>query len=160
AHQLGTPISSLREWINILRETNGQNQEETLSEIDRDIKRLELITERFSKIGSEPLLKPENLDLVIEKSIQYLRSRVSERVAFEITMQQPGNWAMLNVPLFEWVLENVCKNAIDAMTGEGHIGIHISKDPRHVYVDISDTGKGIAKSKFKTVFKPGFTTKK
>lgn len=160
AHQLGTPISSLREWHNLLRDTEKEHQEDILKEVDYDIKRLELITERFSKIGSEPILKAENLDLVIEKSIGYLRNRVSSKVTFSIIINEVGNWALINVPLFDWVIENICKNAIDAMDGTGKLTITINHDPDHVYVDITDTGKGIARSKFKTVFKPGFTTKK
>jgi signal transduction histidine kinase len=160
AHQLGTPISSLREWHNLLRETDKEQQEEILKEVDYDIQRLELITERFSKIGSAPVLKEENLDLVIEKSISYLRSRVSSQVNFEVNIQQPGNWAKINIPLFEWVIENLCKNAVDAMDGKGNLSILLNHDDTHVYIDIKDTGKGIPRGKFKTVFKPGFTTKK
>ncbi len=160
AHQLGTPISSLREWHNLLKETEKEQQEEILKEVDYDIQRLELITERFSKIGSAPVLKEENLDLVIEKSISYLRSRVSSQVNFEVNIQQPGNWARINIPLFEWVIENLCKNAVDAMDGKGNLSILLNHDDTHVYIDIKDTGKGIPRGKFKTVFKPGFTTKK
>lgn len=160
AHQLGTPISSLREWLNLLRETEKENQEEILQEVDYDIRRLELITERFSKIGSEPVLKAENLDLVIDHSLGYLKNRISSKVIFELNIGKPGNWAMVNIPLFDWVLENICKNAVDAMEGKGKLSISINHDHEHVFVDISDTGKGIPKSKFKTIFKPGFTTKK
>ena len=160
AHQLGTPISSLREWHNLLQETEKEDQEEILKEVDYDIKRLELITERFSKIGSAPILKEENLDLVIEKSISYLKNRISSQVNFEVNVNQPGNWAKINVPLFEWVIENLCKNAVDAMDGKGSLSILINHDETHVYIDIKDTGKGIPRGKFKTVFKPGFTTKK
>ncbi|OYU97443.1 MAG: sensor histidine kinase [Bacteroidetes bacterium B1(2017)] len=160
AHQLGTPISSLREWHNMLKETEKDQQEEILKEVDYDIKRLELITERFSKIGSEPILKAENLDLVIEKAIGYLRNRVSSKVDFSIEIGQPGNWAKINIPLFDWVIENLCKNAIDAMDGTGSLRIAINHDELNVFIDITDTGKGIPRGKFKTVFKPGFTTKK
>ncbi len=160
AHQLGTPISSLREWHNLLKETDKSEQEEILKEVDYDIQRLELITERFSKIGSAPVLKEENLDLVIEKSISYLRNRVSSQVNFEVLIQQPGNWAKINIPLFEWVIENLCKNAVDAMNGKGNLSLIINHDETQVYIDIKDTGKGIPRGKFKTVFKPGFTTKK
>ena len=160
AHQLGTPISSLNEWINLLRETPKEEQAYLLDELQNDTKRLELITERFSKIGSEPILKEENMDLVIENSMQYLRTRVSSLVNIQINVNQPGNWAKINIPLFDWVLENLCKNAIDAMEGKGSLNINISKDAKFVYIDIRDTGKGIPKSKFATVFKPGFTTKK
>jgi signal transduction histidine kinase len=160
AHQLGTPISSLREWHNLLKETEKDQQEEILKEVDYDIQRLELITERFSKIGSEPILKSENLDLVIEKAIGYLKNRVSSKVAFTIDIGQPNNWANINIPLFDWVIENLCKNAIDAMDGNGSLRIVLNHDTEKVYIDITDTGKGIPRSKFKTVFKPGFTTKK
>lgn len=160
AHQLGTPISSLREWTNLLKESDKDQQEEILKEVDYDIKRLELITERFSKIGSEPILKSENLDLVVEKAVGYLRNRVSSRVNIKVEVGKPGNWANINVPLFDWVIENLCKNAIDAMEGEGSLTILINHDAKQVYIDITDSGKGIPKSKFKTVFKPGYTTKK
>lgn len=160
AHQLGTPISSLNEWINLLRETPKEEQGYLLDELQNDTKRLELITERFSKIGSEPVLKEENMDLVIENSMQYLKTRVSSQVAIHININQPGNWAKINIPLFDWVLENLSKNAIDAMNGKGELNINISRDSKHVYIDIRDTGKGIPKSKFNTVFKPGYTTKK
>jgi signal transduction histidine kinase len=160
AHQLGTPISSLKEWINLLRETEKENQEELLVELDNDVRRLELITERFSKIGSDPVLKPENLDLVIENSLQYLNARTSSKVDLIVSILKPGNWANINIPLFDWVIENLCKNAIDAMEGKGKIVVQLNHDEKHVYIDITDNGKGIPKSKFKTVFKPGFTTKK
>lgn len=160
AHQLGTPISSLKEWINLLRETEKENQEELLVELDNDVRRLELITERFSKIGSDPVLKPENLDLVIENSLQYLNARTSSKVELSVSILKPGNWANINIPLFDWVIENLCKNAIDAMGGKGKIVVQLNHDGKHVYIDITDNGKGIPKSKFKTVFKPGFTTKK
>ncbi len=160
AHQLGTPISSLREWLNLIRETDKDQQEEILQEFDYDIKRLELITERFSKIGSEPVLKGENLDLVVEKSISYLKNRISSKVKFEINIGKPGNWAQINIPLFDWVIENLCKNAVDAMEGTGFLNIQINHDAEFVYIDITDTGKGVPRSKFKTIFKPGYTTKK
>ena len=160
AHQLGTPISSLKEWINLLRETDKEHQEELLVELDNDVRRLELITERFSKIGSDPVLKPENLDLVIENSLQYLNARSSSKVDLSVSILKPGNWANINIPLFDWVIENLCKNAIDAMEGKGKIVVQLNHDEKHVYIDITDNGKGIPKSKFKTVFKPGFTTKK
>jgi signal transduction histidine kinase len=160
AHQLGTPISSLREWHNLLRETDKEQQVEILKEVDYDLKRLELITERFSKIGSEPILKAENLDLIVEKSVSYLRNRISSQVDFAFEIGKPGNWAKINIPLFEWVIENVCKNAVDAMDGKGKLTVVLNHDETHVYIDISDTGKGIPRNKFKTVFKPGYTTKK
>ncbi len=160
AHQLGTPISSLKEWLNLLHESDENLKPTILTEVNRDIQRLELITERFSKIGSAPVLKPENLDLVIEKSIAYLQKRVSSKVKFNIIIAKTGNWANINIPLFDWVMENLCKNAIDAMNGDGSINITLNHNNEHVYIDLSDTGKGIARGKLKTVFKPGYTTKK
>jgi len=160
AHQLGTPISSLSAWINLIRETEKAAQEELLIELENDVKRLERITERFSKIGSAPVLKSENIGEVLSNSIAYLKPRVSEKVVFELFNDEPEATALMNIPLFEWVVENLCKNAIDAMTGEGKIVMKIVSEAEKVTIDISDTGKGISQSKFKTVFKPGFTTKK
>jgi len=160
AHQLGTPISSIREWVNILKLGDGYDKVEILSEIDHDIQRLELITERFSKIGSEPVLSKLNLDEIIPRAVGYLKNRVSEKVKIYIDIVSPGNWAEINVPLFDWVIENICKNSIDSMNGEGDIKITIKKENNNIITDISDTGKGIPKSKYKEVFKPGYTTKK
>jgi len=160
AHQLGTPISSLNAWINLIRETEKIDQEELLVELENDVKRLERITERFSKIGSAPDLKSENVGEVLSNSIAYLKPRVSEKVILELINEDPETTALMNIPLFEWVIENLCKNAIDAMTGEGKITMNIISEAEKVTIDISDTGKGMSPSKFKTVFKPGFTTKK
>lgn len=158
AHQLGTPISSLREWLNIIKESGITD--EVAAEIDNDIKRLELITERFSKIGAEPALHPENLKLVIDECVNYLKNRVSSKVHFEVRSSNEQAKAFMNVSLFEWVIENICKNAIDAMNGTGNLRIDLSEDPTHAFIEISDTGKGIPRNKFKTIFKPGYTTKK
>jgi K+-sensing histidine kinase KdpD len=160
AHQLGTPISSLSAWINLLRETEKNHQEEMLLELENDVKRLERITERFSKIGSAPELKSELIGDVLSNSIAYLKPRTSEKVAFELINDDPETTALMSIPLFEWVVENICKNAIDAMDGEGKITMKVISEAEKVIIDISDTGKGISPSKFKTVFKPGFTTKK
>jgi len=158
AHQLGTPISSLREWLNLIKE-NGVN-DDVITEFDNDIKRLELITERFSKIGSEPALKEEDLKRVIDECVHYLKSRVSSKVNFEVSATNTNTKALMNISLFEWVIENICKNAIDAMNGSGNLTIQLSEDQSHAFIEISDTGKGIPRNKFKTIFKPGFTTKK
>jgi anti-sigma regulatory factor (Ser/Thr protein kinase) len=158
AHQLGTPISSLREWLNLIKE-NGVN-DDVIAEFDNDIKRLELITERFSKIGSEPALKEEDLKRVIDECVHYLKSRVSSKVNFEVSATNTNTKALMNISLFEWVIENICKNAIDAMNGSGNLTIQLSEDQSHAFIEISDTGKGIPRNKFKTIFKPGFTTKK
>jgi two-component system, sporulation sensor kinase E len=160
AHQLGTPISSLNGWINLLRETDENGKEEILQEFEKDVKRLELITDRFSKIGSAPVLKAENIYNVMERAVDYLKSRTSSQVVYSINTTDMDALALVNVPLFDWVVENICKNAIDAMSGIGRIDVHISTEADKVYIDIQDTGKGIATSKQKTVFKPGYTTKK
>lgn len=160
AHQLGTPISSLMGWINLIRETEKSDQEDLLLELEKDVKRLELITERFSKIGSAPKLDIEVIDDVLQDSINYLQVRTSNRVRFKLVRNEDELTAQMNVPLFEWVIENICKNAIDAMNGEGSITMATQAEGDSVIIDITDTGKGISPSKLKTVFKPGYTTKK
>jgi len=160
AHQLGTPISSLNGWIELLRATASENQTEALDELQKDVKRLELITERFSKIGSAPALSAENVKVILLDSVNYLRTRSGSKVQFILNTPDEELTAMMNVPLFEWVIENVCKNAIDAMAGSGQITINAQSAGNLVHIDIRDTGKGIPPSKFKTVFKPGYTTKK
>lgn len=159
AHQLGTPVSSLMGWINLIRETPKEQQEKILSELGKDVQRLELITERFSKIGSAPVLEAVNVSVVLQNCIDYLQSRSGRTVSFELDAQ-PEEIALLNKPLFEWVIENLCKNAIDAMEGSGKISIAVKYEKTQVLIDLKDTGKGIVKAKFKTVFKPGYTTKK
>jgi signal transduction histidine kinase len=160
AHQLGTPISSLMGWINLIRETEKDQQEELLAELEKDVKRLELVTERFSKIGSAPKLETEIVDDILQDSINYLQARTSQRIAFILERNEDELTAQMNVPLFEWVIENICKNAIDAMAGEGSITMRTQARGDSVLIDITDTGKGIVPSKLKTVFKPGYTTKK
>jgi len=159
AHQLGTPLSSLIAWLEYLR-SKGLDQD-TATEIEKDIKRLETITDRFSKIGSVPKLDKVDLLGVLNESVNYIKLRTSKNVQFTINAgDQKEVFALLNVPLFEWVIENLCKNAVDAMTGNGKIFVTISDQTQFVYIDITDTGKGIPKSKYKTVFEPGYTTKK
>lgn len=160
AHQLGTPLSSLVAWVEYFKMQN--KNDEHLHEVEKDVSRLQTITERFSKIGSAPALQKENLKTVISNSIDYIKSRSSSKISFSLGSIPNHNhqvYAPLNVPLFEWVLENVFKNAIDAMEGDGAITIQLTDQQQFVYIDISDTGKGIVKSKFKTVFKPGYTSK-
>lgn len=158
AHQLGTPLSSLMAWIEYLK--SKPIPDEHITEMEKDVSRLNTITERFSKIGSAPSLKKENLNKVLENSISYIRTRASTRVAFSLENQQKYELeAPLNAALFEWVLENLFKNAIDAMSGEGSITVRLSDQNQYIYIDISDTGKGIPKGKFKTIFKPGYTSK-
>lgn len=161
AHQLGTPISSLMAWIDYMRIMDGKVEEENLDEMMKDITRLQLVTDRFSKIGSAPVLKENSVPELVEQAVGYLKNRTSEKVKYSITVDLPlQTHAMINVPLFDWVLENICKNAIDAMEGEGRIDFHIIGGSKHVTLDIADTGKGIPSGKAKTIFKPGFTTKK
>jgi signal transduction histidine kinase len=158
AHQLGTPISSLMAWLEMLK--LKKPDEYLIGELEKDIFRLNIIAERFSKIGSPPILKPENLVKVIENSINYLKTRSSEKIIFHLHVDKHEIFVPLNTSLFEWVIENVCKNAMDAIGEKGEIRISIIPNSQFVFIDISDTGKGISKSKYKTIFKPGFTTKK
>ena len=158
AHQLGTPLSSLYAWVEILKLKEVDN--ETIKELGKDIKRLDVITQRFSNIGSMPKLKEENVVKVLYEAIEYLKSRTSKKVEFNINKLESSDVIVpLNIHLFEWVIENLCKNAVDAMAGVGSINIEITDDITMIYIDISDTGKGIPKSKFKTIFNPGFTSK-
>lgn len=162
AHQLGTPISSLMAWIEYLR-LDDSFDNEVADEMDKDIKRLEMVTARFSSIGSEPVRKQADVAAVTESILSYLRNRVSSKVTINFTPKYGQELlANINAPLFEWVIENICKNAVDAMNGAGRIDIYArhSRDFRYIEIDISDTGKGIAPSKIKRIFSPGFTTKK
>jgi RNase H-fold protein (predicted Holliday junction resolvase) len=159
AHQLGTPLSSLVAWVEILKMKNLD--EDTITEIQKDVRRFEIITQRFSNIGSLPKLEKENIIKVIYDAVDYVKARSSKKVIFSINLPKDYEYAVpLNIPLFEWVIENLCKNAIDAMDGEGAIDIAVTEESHLVNIDITDTGKGIPKSKFKTVFKPGYTSKK
>lgn len=158
AHQLGTPISSLMAWVEYLRET-APEQEHVTVELEKDVNRLELIADRFSKIGSKPDLEAHDIKEMLTKSVGYIQSRSSKQVVF--LMQLPENvGVMLNPPLFEWVMENLLKNALDAMEGRGTITVTAAAEEGQILIDIADSGKGIPKSKFKTVFQPGFSTKK
>lgn len=157
AHQLGTPNSSLMAWTQVLRE--NYPTDELLPEMDKDVRRLQMIAERFSKIGSRPEPQPENINEVIAHVVDYISRRTSNRVV--ITTQLPAQplYANLSAPLFEWVVENLCKNAVDAMDGAGNITITAFEDAARFVVEVSDTGKGIPKNRFSSVFKPGYTTK-
>jgi len=158
AHQIGTPLSSLIGWLEIL---NIENVEEnTIKEIEKDITRLQTITDRFSKVGSEPLL--EKLDLVTEtiQSFDYLKSRFSKQVEFSFSAPTKTILVNLNPTLHSWTIENLVKNAIDAMKGRGKLSLTIIEDEKEVKILVSDSGKGIPKNQFKRVFEPGFTTKK
>ncbi len=157
AHQLGTPISSLMAWYEVLKETYPNDA--LIPEMENDIKRLERIADRFSKIGSLPEPKPEELNCVVERVVEYMKRRTSNKVKIELDMPSQPVIVSLVPSLFEWVIENLCKNAVDAMEGSGNIFITVSEDVNFVVVEVRDTGKGIAKSNFENVFKPGFTTK-
>lgn len=157
AHQLGTPISSLTAWMEYMKLKEIDPQ--LLTEIDKDVSRLQMITERFSKIGSITGLKPEDLRGVIRRSVAYLEKRVSGAIVFNMRFPEHPVIVDLNEPLFGWVIENIVKNGVDAMQGEGIITFEISEKGKMIHLDISDTGKGLHKSKFKKIFSPGYTTK-
>ena len=158
AHQLGTPISSLMAWVEILKE--NYPEDEMIPEMDKDVKRLQRIAERFSKIGSLPEPTPGNLNEVIAAVVQYISRRTSNRVVMSCELPQQPLIVRISAPLFEWVIENLCKNAIDAMDGVGKITIKAFETSTCFAVEVSDTGKGIPKTHFGSVFMPGFTTKK
>lgn len=158
AHQLGTPISSLMAWTEILQAKYPSD--ELLPEMSNDINRLRVIADRFSKIGSMPEPQLNNLNEVVGNATAYIARRTSSKVDFVKHCPENPVWVKLNVPLFEWVMENLYKNAIDAMDGQGTITVTLSETPQKAVIDVADTGKGIPKSKFKAVFTPGYTTKK
>jgi two-component system, sporulation sensor kinase D len=158
AHQIGTPLSSLVGWSEILKAE--QVNPEYLVEIQKDINRLQTITERFSKIGSVPHLDEQDIVVATKESYQYLKARSSKLINFEISVPNESIFVKLNEPLYSWTIENLVKNAIDAMKGKGTLTIHIEKDQKFVHILICDTGKGISKNLFKTIFEPGYTSKK
>jgi signal transduction histidine kinase len=161
AHQLGTPLSSLMAWIEVLRDDPQVKGKGIVEELDKDIRKLRVVTERFSSIGSTPTLKDENVYQLINNVVSYLQPRVSSKINIEVYTLSETIRAMVHAPLFEWVIENLCKNAVDAMGSTGTIAIKILRgSERKVFIDISDTGKGMPKSILSSVFKPGFTTKK
>jgi len=157
AHQLGTPISSLMAWSEYLK--LKQVDRDMLSEIDKDIARLQMIAERFSKIGSATDLDAVDLHEALERSLNYMKKRVSREVEFRVARPARPVQVKLNEPLFNWVIENLVKNGVDAMQGKGAIAFAISEKGRYAYLDISDTGKGMPRSMFNTIFQPGYTTK-
>lgn len=158
AHQLGTPLSSMMAWVDYLELKDIDS--ETIAELRKDVKRLSTITDRFSKIGSNPLLVPENLVSAIYNSVSYLKTRTSQKISYSINLSAQHSIVLpLNLPLFEWVIENLVKNAVDAMTRQGNIIIEIIEEDHVVNIDISDTGKGIPRKMFRTIFNPGYTSK-
>lgn len=163
AHQLGTPISGMLAWIDHLEllRNNDEEVNEILHELRNDVSRLELIADRFSKIGSAPKLEPTNIYAELEKCRAYMQRRSPRKVSFHFPdPQQDPKLVGINGPLFDWVIENLLRNALDAMDGQGDISAVVYEEGHHLCIDVSDTGKGITASKHKTVFQPGFTTKK
>lgn len=157
AHQLGTPISSLMAWVEVLK--MNDIDKELLADMEKDVTRLSVIADRFSKIGSTPELVPSDITMVIKNAAEYMQRRASSKIKFKTEIAQVSDPVKLCVPLMEWVVENLCKNAIDAMSGTGTLKVELMQDVNLCYIDITDTGKGIARQNFKTVFRPGYTTK-
>ena len=159
AHQLGTPLSSLQGWVEMLRE--NPLSEKIANEIAKDVDRLKLVSDRFGKIGSIPQLEEKNIVAQIEDMVAYIKRRATDKVSFSInSFNETVITAMINAPLFDWVIENLLKNALDAMEGKGSIGILIKNETANIIIDVTDSGKGISKQNITKVFKPGFTTKK
>jgi len=158
AHQIGTPLSSLIGWVEIMKADDVD--ETTVTEIEKDITRLQTITDRFSKIGSEPILEQQDLIKETQESYDYLQSRFSKQVEFTFKAPKKPILVPLNAALHSWTIENLVKNAIDAMKGKGKLSVKIEEDLKFVRILVSDNGKGIPKNQFKSVFEPGFTTKK
>ena len=165
AHQLVTPISSLNAWNELLKATYPNDP--LLPQMDEDIRRLQMIAERFSKIGSQPKLEECEVLPVVQSAMDYMRARTSNKIEYKLAIGEgllaigDGAWVMLRAPLFEWVIENICKNAIDSMEGKGSITIEVRREARgKIYIDITDTGKGIDRRNFKRIFQPGYTSKK
>ena len=158
AHQLGTPISSLMAWMELL-DAEGIDPA-TVSEMNKDVQRLSTIAARFSKIGSQPGMESDDLNRVVQRSASYMSSRISSRIRLSIELSPTPLPVELSAPLCEWVMENLIKNAVDAMEGDGSITITTGSDRTRAWVEVADTGKGISRKHFKTVFNPGFTTKK
>ncbi|MDN5349769.1 MAG: hypothetical protein PWQ54_1165 [Bacteroidales bacterium] len=158
AHQIGTPLSSLMAWIELLK--MRPEKIEGVDEMEKDVQRLETITERFSRIGSSPVLEPTNINEVIEETIDYLKKRSSKKIIYQLDIPNEPVIIPLNISLFRWVIENLCKNAIDAMSGQGTIRLKMHSEDRYLIIDVQDTGKGMHKSEFSAVFNPGYTSKK
>ena len=157
AHQIGTPLSSLMGWVTLLQDQGGH--EEVVSEMNKDISRLQMITERFSKIGSQPELKNQDVTSVVQRSFYYMKDRSSSKIDFKLDITEQDVVCALNTQLFAWVIENIMRNAIDALQEKGEIKVAIKDNPKNVIIDISDNGKGIKSTQLKTVFEPGYTTK-
>ena len=157
AHQLGTPISSLMAWMAVMRETHPDDA--LIDEMEADVRRLEMVAERFSKIGSAPKLHPETVGPIVERVAEYIARRIPKSVKLTVDLRDESELIPISAPLVEWVVEVLCKNAADAMPGVGQIGISGGKSGDRYVIDVADTGKGIERKHHKTVFRPGFTTK-
>ncbi len=158
AHQLGTPLSSIEGWIELLKESEGN--EEAVVEMKKDLDRLKLVADRFSKVGSSPQLEEEDLMVRVRDMVKYMEKRAPSKVSFTLQTNEEEIPAYISGPLFDWVLENLLRNALDALDGKGKIDILVTNHPQQIWVDVSDTGKGIHKHQIKKIFSPGFTTKK
>lgn len=161
AHQLGTPISSLMAWLELIKSKFNADNDPLIQEMGRDVKRLEVVADRFSKIGSKPVLEPHNIYDVITDFVNYFKIRISDKITFSVSGDRHSE-ALINIPLFDWVLENILKNAANAIPSTGDIDILITENlvKEQIYIDIHDTGKGIPRSKFDAIFQPGYTTRK
>ncbi|MCD6011156.1 MAG: histidine kinase [Flavipsychrobacter sp.] len=158
AHQLGTPLSSMEGWMEMLKESDGHN--EAVIEMQKDLDRLKLVADRFSKVGSAPQLQEENLVTRLEEIVNYMQKRAPQKVIISLRSKEAEVPVNMSGPLFDWVMENLIRNALDAMAGHGKIDITVTNTPQQVYVDVQDNGKGIPRYQVKRVFAPGFTTKK
>ncbi|WP_026897547.1 sensor histidine kinase [Daejeonella oryzae] len=161
AHQLGTPISSLMAWVELLKSKFNAEKDPLIMEMENDVKRLEMVADRFSKIGSKPILQNHGVYEVVQEFVDYFEVRVSDKIKFKISGDKQVE-ALINVPLFDWVLENLLKNAVNAIEGAGTIELNITENlvKEQVFIDVSDTGQGISRLKFDTIFQPGYTTRK
>jgi len=158
AHQLGTPLSSLQGWVEMLKDEAGS--EKIANEMSKDVERLKLVSDRFGKIGSTPQLEEANVVEQVNHMVAYIRRRSPDKVVFAVNAQEDDITVLMNAPLFDWVIENLLKNALDAMEGRGRIDVDIRNETAQVTIDVTDTGKGITAKNIRNVFKPGFTTKK
>ncbi|MBF25910.1 MAG: hypothetical protein CMP49_05295 [Flavobacteriales bacterium] len=158
AHQIGTPLSSLMGWLEYLKKKSIDKN--TLIDIEKDLDRLKIIASRFSKIGSLPKLENRDINIVLEKSVYYMKKRVSKKISLKLNTKKQETKVLINVDLFEWVVENIIKNSVDAIDEKGKISIDVNENKNYIVIDFTDNGKGIKKAMFKEIFKPGFTSKK
>jgi signal transduction histidine kinase len=160
AHQLGTPISSLNAWIEVLKDKLSYEDQYIAAELDKDFLRLEIVAERFSKIGSVPTFHEGDIIIVLQEMMDYFSKRAAKNIAFHLDYTTSPIYVSINRPLIEWVFENLFKNALDAMEGKGSLQIQVIENPDNIIINITDDGKGIAKNKWKQIFEPGYSTKK